>query len=72
MDLFRVQTVNESSVSLVSVSGAALSLPLSCFEQPPTVGQDIRLLALPAIGGQALPHSLARSLLNELLNPSTP
>lgn len=72
MVLFRVQTVEAEIVTLQLATGATLMLPLSCFEHPPVLGQEIRLLAVPATPGQPLPLSLARSLLNELLTPSTP
>lgn len=72
MAVFRIQTVTDTTVTLEPSTGAPISLPLSCFEHPPVVGQEIRLLAIPAPAGQPLPHSVARSLLNQLLNPSTP
>ncbi len=71
MHSFLIQAVDTTTVTLRGQDSTPVTLPLSCFEQTPVVGKEIRLLAVPTTIDQALPHSLARSLLNELLTPSS-
>lgn len=69
--LTTVASVDENNTVLKTQDGQDIRLPTRSFYTRPTVGQTLRLLAVPQTDTKPLPPALARELLNELLLPVT-
>ena len=67
--LFHVDSVSSDAFVASASDGTRLTLPLTAVYGTPTVGKDVRVIAV-APSAEDLPRTvLAQTLLNELLSP---